>query len=140
MLRLRRENVLIRDDKGYASGCIADITPSERFKNTLDVIIKADGTQGKITMHVFPSIVISNRMDDQGNRNLMTTLCLKLGLFNEDDLIADKIDFDSLNDSLQGMLGSEIKFKTIKARSKDKDNKKATNLETIDVSSIRLNN
>ena len=137
MLKLRRENQMVKDEAGYATGCIASIEPSSKIKNSLDMVFKVEGTEGEITMHLFPSIVISNRKDENGKRNLMTTLCLQLRLFNEDALIADSVNIDKANDDFMALQGRVLKFKTSKPMVK-KGDKKAVNLESIDVTSMEL--
>ena len=147
MLQLRRENKLVKDDAGYVMGCIASIGESSKVKNSLDLVFKVAGTQSEITMHLFPTQVVSNRIDpDTGKRNLMSQLCLNLGILTQDELAQDKFDSEKLNQDFIALQGRLVRFKTKKQddvkkgekKGEKKGDKKAVNLELIDVDTLQL--
>lgn len=142
MLTIRRENRLIRDDSGFATGCIAAIAESTKVKGTFDVVFKVAGTEGDITMHLFPTAIISNRKDSDGERNMMTQLCLQFGFVSEKELEDDSFDTSKIMSDFEGLEGQAVKFKTYKPEpdkaDKKKGNKKAPNFEQIDVGTLVL--
>lgn len=147
MLRLRKENKLIKDDKGYAMGCIASIEESTKIKNTLDLIFKVGGTEGEITLHLFPSIVLSARKDDEGQYNMMTQLCLNLGFLTQEELEKETFDANKVNDQFMALEGQVVRFKMLKQK-EDKNSakgtakvtgkRKAITLDQIDVGTLEM--
>lgn len=139
MLQLRRENKLVKDSKGYVSGCIAEILKSSKVKDSLDIVFKVVGTQKETTMHLFPSQVVSNRIDPEtGKRNLMTQLCLKLGVVTLDEVENDSFDSEKLSQDFNELEGRLVRFKTKKPNGEKKGDKKPLNLELIDVDTLQL--
>ena len=142
MLEIRRENRPIKNEQGYLTGCIASIVESTKVKNTFDVVFKVEGTEGEITMHLFPTAIISNRKDSEGKRNLMTQLCLQLGFITEKQLEDDSFDTSQIMRDIEGLEGQAVKFKTYKPEpdkaDKKKGNKKAPVFEQIDVGTLAL--
>ena len=143
MLKIRKENKMIKDDEGYAMGCIASIEESTKIKNTLDLIFKVAGSEGEITLHLFPSIVLSKRKDDEGRYNVMTQLCLNLGFLDEAELQSENFDANRINDQFMAMESQAVRFKMMKPNG-DKNGtkkagiKKAVILDQIDVATLRL--
>ncbi len=139
MLQLRRENKLVKDAKGFVSGCIAAINQSGKVKNSIDLVFKVEGSESEITMHLFPTIIVSNRIDpDTGKRNLMTQLCLNLGIVTQNEVENDSFDSEKLNQDFMGLQGRLVRFKTKKPNGEKKGDKKAVNLELIDVDTLQL--
>lgn len=72
----------------------------------------------------------------------MSQLCLNLGILTQDELAQDKFDSEKLNQDFIALQGRLVRFKTKKQddvkKGEKKGDKKAVNLELIDVDTLQL--
>lgn len=138
-LQVKTANQIKVDDKGYATGTIADITfidaeDNEFEQEQFQFDFLVEGTIKPATMKVWTRTKINGQKFVNGSTkeySKLTVLCLQLGLCTEKELIDGYEQGKNLDIDLDKLRGKAVKFKLLKPA-------KMRNLSQIDIKSLEL--